>query len=73
MPKLLTLSGDDVLRVLRRFGFAKFSQRGSHVKLRRATPDGSRQTLTIVTHREIDKERSSQYTAKHCATFLKLS
>jgi predicted RNA binding protein YcfA (HicA-like mRNA interferase family) len=55
MPKLLTLSGDDVLRVFRLFGFVKFSQRGSHVKLRRVTPDGSRQTLTIVTHKEIDK------------------
>jgi len=35
MPKLRTLSGDDLLRIFANFGFQPFSQRGSHVKLRR--------------------------------------
>jgi len=54
MPKLRSLAGQDLLRIFSRFGFEKFSQRGSHVKLRRYTASG-RQILTIVLHREIDK------------------
>ena len=55
MPKLRTLSGDDLLRIFANFGFQPFSQRGSHVKLRRILPDGAKQTLTIVLHDELDK------------------
>jgi predicted RNA binding protein YcfA (HicA-like mRNA interferase family) len=31
------------------------SQRGGHIKLRRVTADGARQTLTIPNHRELDR------------------
>ncbi|MBZ5634234.1 MAG: type II toxin-antitoxin system HicA family toxin [Acidobacteriia bacterium] len=55
MPKLKSLSGDELLRIFARFGFTKFSQRGSHIKLRRQIPGGGRQTLTIPLHREVDK------------------
>jgi predicted RNA binding protein YcfA (HicA-like mRNA interferase family) len=55
MAKLRALSGEDLLRIFSLFGFSTHSQRGSHVKLRRITSDGSRQTLTIVTHRDLDK------------------
>ncbi len=55
MPKLSSLSGDELLRIFGQFGFVKSSQRGSHVKLRRFTSDGTRQMLTIPLHREIDK------------------
>lgn len=54
MPKFRRLSGSDVVAILARFGFAIVSQRGSHVKLRRLTPDGRRQTLILPNHREID-------------------
>ena len=54
MPKLRRLSGQDVLRILERFGFVVHSQRGSHVKLQRIGPDGERQTLTIPRHSELD-------------------
>ena len=50
MSKLRALSGEDLLRIFGLFGFSKLSQRGSHVKLRRITAEGTRQTLTIVTH-----------------------
>ena len=53
MPKLRRLSGDDVVAILTRFSFEVHSQRGSHVKLRRAGPAGT-QTLTIPRHRELD-------------------
>jgi len=55
MPKLKTLSGREVLKILVRFGFEAVSQRGSHVKLRRVLSDGTRQTLTIPLHEELDK------------------
>jgi predicted RNA binding protein YcfA (HicA-like mRNA interferase family) len=55
MSKLRTLSGKDLLRILAGFGFRPFSQRGSHIKLRRILPSGIRQTLTIVNHVEVDR------------------
>ena len=54
MPKLRTLSGEGLLHIFSLFGFAAISQRGSHVKLRRHLADGSRQTLTVVLHKEVD-------------------
>jgi predicted RNA binding protein YcfA (HicA-like mRNA interferase family) len=53
MPKLRILSGKDVAKVLVKFEFEIVTQRGSHAKLRRVI-DGSRQTLTIPLHAELD-------------------
>jgi predicted RNA binding protein YcfA (HicA-like mRNA interferase family) len=58
MPKLRRLSGNDLLRILSRFGFHPISQRGSHVKVRRTLPGGTHQTLTVVLHDELDKGTS---------------
>lgn len=55
MPKLKTLSGGDVVKIISLFGFEIEAQRGSHVKLRRFLPSGTRQTLTIPMHDEMDK------------------
>jgi len=55
MPKLRTLSGKDVERILSQFDFKAISQRGSHVKLRRISDNGTKQTLTIPLHPELDK------------------
>jgi len=55
MPKLKSLSGGDVVRILSRFGFETVSQKGSHVKLRRILSDGTKQALTIPVHKELDK------------------
>ncbi|MEM0219985.1 MAG: type II toxin-antitoxin system HicA family toxin [Thermoproteota archaeon] len=55
MPRLKVLSGRDVVKILSRFGFTIISQKGSHVKLRRLLPDGTKQTLTIPLHEELDK------------------
>jgi predicted RNA binding protein YcfA (HicA-like mRNA interferase family) len=55
MPKPRTLSGKDLLRIFAGFGFQQFSQRGSHIKLRRTLPSGTNQTLTIVNHAEVDR------------------
>ncbi len=55
MPKLKSLTGDDVIKVLSSFGFEIVSQRGSHAKLRRLLADGTKQTLTIPRHEDLDK------------------
>jgi len=54
MPKLRRLSGTEVVAIFQKFGFVVMSQRGSHVKLRRLSPTGERQTLVIPNHRELD-------------------
>jgi len=55
MPKLRVLSGPQVLKILQEFGFQEFSRRGSHVKIRRLPDSGGIQTLTVPSHREIDR------------------
>ncbi len=53
-PKLKRLSGSEVTSIFHSFGFETNSQRGSHVKLRRVTAFGEKQTLTIPIHAELD-------------------
>jgi predicted RNA binding protein YcfA (HicA-like mRNA interferase family) len=55
MPKPKVLGGKEVIKILSLFGFEIVSQRGSHVKLRRVLSDGTKQTLTIPLHEELDK------------------
>lgn len=55
MPKLKVLSGPDVIRIFERFGFFLDNQKGSHVKLKRTSLDGRKQTLTIPKHDELDR------------------
>ncbi len=52
MPKLKVLSGSELVSIFARFGFAVYSQRGGHVKLRRVVL-GLSQTLTIPNHKEL--------------------
>jgi predicted RNA binding protein YcfA (HicA-like mRNA interferase family) len=54
MPSLRRLSGVEVIEILKRFGFLRHAQRGSHVKLRRVLIDGTVQTLTVPGHDELD-------------------
>lgn len=53
--KLKTLSGADVVRIFERFGFAVVRQRGSHIKLQRKLPDGTKQGLGLPNHKTIAK------------------
>lgn len=50
---LRRLSAREVCQGLGRLGFAVVAVRGSHAKLRRTTPGGQRQTLTVPLHREL--------------------
>ena len=40
MPKLARMSGEQAIRALERLGFVRVRQRGSHVILRKETPEG---------------------------------
>jgi len=40
MPKLRRVSGQEAIRALERLGFVQVRQRGSHVVLKRQTPEG---------------------------------
>lgn len=55
MPRLRSLSGREVAGIFRKFGFETIAQRGSHVKLRRLSPAGAKQTLTVPMHDELDR------------------
>jgi len=52
--KLKRLSGVEVLSIFHGLGFCSVSRRGSHVKLRRVSDAGAKQTLTIPVHNELD-------------------
>lgn len=54
MPSLRRMTGRDVLTAFKSLGVEVYSQKGSHVKLRRLDPNGGQQTLTIPNHPELD-------------------
>jgi predicted RNA binding protein YcfA (HicA-like mRNA interferase family) len=41
MPDLPHLSGREIIRALERLGFVQARQRGSHVVMKKSTPEGS--------------------------------
>ncbi len=54
MPRLRHLSGVAVAAIFESFGFTVHAQTGSHMKLRRISHLGEKQTLTIPRHKELD-------------------
>jgi len=40
MPKLIRVSGEQAIRALEKLGYTRVRQRGSHVILKRETPEG---------------------------------
>jgi predicted RNA binding protein YcfA (HicA-like mRNA interferase family) len=52
MPKLPLVSGAEAVKALRRLGFFLDRQRGSHVVMKKVTPDGERGCV-IPMHKEI--------------------
>jgi predicted RNA binding protein YcfA (HicA-like mRNA interferase family) len=55
MPKLKTLSGKNVIKILEILGFRIISQRGSHIKLTMIIDCDEKISLTVPNHNEIDK------------------
>lgn len=52
MFKLRRLSGEEVIRVMVQMGFSRVRQRGSHVVLKKQTPEGA-VGCVIPLHREL--------------------
>jgi predicted RNA binding protein YcfA (HicA-like mRNA interferase family) len=52
MPELPRVSGREAVRALERLGFEQIRQRGSHVTLRKITPNGSIGCV-VPLHREL--------------------
>lgn len=55
MPKPRVLDGQSIVKIFVSFGFSVVGQQGSHIKLRRIALDGSRETLTVPDHHELDR------------------
>ncbi|MGA2430389.1 MAG: type II toxin-antitoxin system HicA family toxin [Candidatus Acidiferrum sp.] len=51
-PKIPVVSGEQLIRALKEFGYVSVRQKGSHVRLRHAT-DPKRLAVTIPLHDEI--------------------
>lgn len=54
MPKLPSLSGDEVIKCFEKLGYHIIRQRGSHVRLRHKV-DKSKKPLTIPKHKTLGK------------------
>jgi predicted RNA binding protein YcfA (HicA-like mRNA interferase family) len=52
--KLPVISGDDLVRVLEKLGYAVVRQKGSHVRLRHST-DPQRKSLTVPRHKTLKR------------------
>ena len=52
MPKLRRVSGQEVVRAMERLGFVQVRQRGSHVVLKKQTPEGDTGCV-VPLHREL--------------------
>jgi len=52
MKKMPVISGKECVKVLKRFGFVVYRQRGSHITLIRENPQGQ---TTIPLHKELDR------------------
>lgn len=51
-PRLPVVSGDELVRVLAKFGYEAVRQKGSHVRLRHST-DAKKLPVTVPLHDEI--------------------
>ena len=51
-PKLPVLSGDDLIKALKKFGYEPVRQEGSHVRLRHST-EPQRLPLTVPKHKTL--------------------
>ncbi|KKQ84427.1 MAG: YcfA family protein [Candidatus Woesebacteria bacterium GW2011_GWB1_38_8] len=54
MPKLPQVSGGEVIKALRKIGFEKVSQKGSHIKLQRLKTNLT-QTIIVPDHKVLKK------------------
>lgn len=56
MPKLRRVSGEEAIRALERLGFSQVRRRGSHVVLKKQTPQGE-VGCVVPLHHELARRR----------------
>jgi predicted RNA binding protein YcfA (HicA-like mRNA interferase family) len=54
MQKLPRLSGKEVIKILSKIGYLPVRQKGSHVILKKETPEGKR-AVVVPNHKEMDR------------------
>ena len=69
MPELKRPSGLETASIFQQFGFFILSQRGSHIKLRRISQAGEKQTLTVTNHRQLDTGTCRAIFRQACGIF----
>jgi predicted RNA binding protein YcfA (HicA-like mRNA interferase family) len=52
MPKLPRLSGAEIIKILQKMGFYQARQRGSHIVMKKTTPEGA-VGCVVPMHREV--------------------
>ncbi len=74
-PKLPVLSGEELIRILEKFGYVRVRQKGSHVRLRHST-EAQRKSLTVPLHKTLKRGllhrllRDARITEQQLAEFL---
>ena len=66
-PKLPVVSGDDFIRILKKFGYGAVRQKGSHVRLRHLTDPQRKPVTVLLVHRLL---RDAQITQQQLADSL---
>ncbi len=61
MTKLPSVSGKKCVKILQKFGFEVYRQRGSHVTLVRKDPPNQ---TTVPMHKELDRELYEQFSGE---------
>jgi predicted RNA binding protein YcfA (HicA-like mRNA interferase family) len=51
-PKYTTFSGREIVKIFRKLGYEKISQKGSHIKMKN---DSSGSVVIIPDHKEVDR------------------
>jgi predicted RNA binding protein YcfA (HicA-like mRNA interferase family) len=54
-PKLPVLSGEELVRILEKFGYVRVRQKESHVRLRHST-EAQRKSLTVPLHKTLKRD-----------------
>ncbi|MBU1017260.1 MAG: type II toxin-antitoxin system HicA family toxin [Patescibacteria group bacterium] len=53
--KLPTISGQEILKILKKEGFVIISQKGSHIKVRKESPSDGKITVIVPNHKTLKR------------------
>ena len=53
--KLPIISGQEILKILKKEGFVVINQKGSHIKVRKERPSGEKVTVIVPNHKTLKR------------------